>query len=208
MSGLAKLVTVFILTVWLTNRYSGVSWAVSENPNDIYEISGWPSESYSNQVQEQVPTQIDIESGKWGFEVTRDMDPVRWLKLLLLKEEDILREEIRDAKPLKSARHQLQSEDALTAIKLVGLYLEKLWNHTYAELKSRLAVDHLPLRVAMTVPAIWPPYAQEAMREAAEIAGILVERDIGSTTLTLVQEPEAAGLSTLFEREKFPEIEV
>jgi len=188
--------------------YSGVSWAFSENPDTIHEIQGWPAEYHNDQIQEQVPTQFDIKSEKWGFEVTPDMNPMKWFKLLLLKEDDVVREEILDSEPLKDARAQLQGPNAPTATLIVGRYLGKLWQHTYSELKSRLDIDNLPLRVAITVPAIWPPYAHKAMRDAAEIAGILGERDIGATTLDLVQEPEAAGLSILFERGKLPEIEV
>jgi molecular chaperone DnaK (HSP70) len=91
---------------------------------------------------------------------------------------------------------------------VVGFYLRKLWEHTYLKLKTKLEIDNLPLRVAITVPAIWPPYAQKAMREAARIAGITDKRDIGATTLDLVQEPEAAGLSILYERCDLPEIQV
>ncbi|KAF5543247.1 heat shock 70 kDa 12B [Fusarium phyllophilum] len=71
-----------------------------------------------------------------------------------------------------------------------------------------LDVDNLPLRVAITIPAIWPAYAQNPMREAAKTAGITKYRDIGETTLILVQEPEAAALASLFQRNSSPEIQV
>jgi hypothetical protein len=61
------------------------------------------------------------------------------------------------------------------------------------------AVDGLPFKVALTVPAIWKPYAHEKMREAARAAGILSSRVCGQTTLKLVSEPEAAALATLNE---------
>ncbi|KAI8299691.1 Hsp70 family chaperone [Colletotrichum sp. SAR11_240] len=64
-------------------------------------------------------------------------------------------------------------------------------------------IDDMRLRVAITVPAIWPEYARSLMREAAEIAGITNERDIGETTLILVAEPEAAALATLFEHNSY-----
>ena len=135
------------------------------------------------------------------------MKPIKWFKLLLLKDEDIIQDGVRDSEPLKDARRQL-AEHGLTATKAVALYLEKLWLHTYAQLSSRLDVDNLPLRVAITVPAIWPPYAEQAMRDAARIAGITAERDIGTTTLDLVQEPEAAGLSIFLDRRELHEIHV
>lgn len=46
------------------------------------------------------------------------------------------------------------------------------------------------------------------MREAAKRAGITKYRDIGETTLILVQEPEAAALASLFQRNSYPGIQV
>ncbi len=46
------------------------------------------------------------------------------------------------------------------------------------------------------------------LREAARRAGILQLRDVGATTLVLVEEPEAAALATLLERNQYPEMEV
>ncbi|KAG4273283.1 hypothetical protein FPRO04_09889 [Fusarium proliferatum] len=189
--------------------YSGVSWARSTNPKEVHSITGWASEDHRNQNEVQVPTLYDIDSGKWGFEITPDMKPMKWFKLLLLKNEDIAKEEIRNAPQLQQARDILSSSrKRLTAVQVVGYYLKNVWDHTYAALKSMLDVDNLPLRVAITIPAIWPAYAQSAMREAAKIAGITKYRDIGETTLILVQEPEAAALASLFQRNSSPEIQV
>ncbi|KAK2600086.1 hypothetical protein QQS21_005172 [Conoideocrella luteorostrata] len=186
--------------------YSGVSWAFSEQPDKIHEISEWPTAYPNSQNEIQVPTQYDIRSNKWGYEVTPDMAPIRWFKLLLLNDDDLIRDEIRNSQPLQQAREQLREHGSLTPTQVVGRYLKKLWDHTYLKLKTRLEIDNIPLRVAITVPAIWPPYAHKAMREAASLAGITQERYIGATTLDLVQEPEVAGLSILFERSDFPEI--
>ncbi|KAK0747241.1 hypothetical protein B0T21DRAFT_446196 [Apiosordaria backusii] len=186
--------------------YCGVSWAFSENPGDIHEITEWPSEFHLNAGEDQVPTQLDLATGKWGYEVTPQMKPIKWFKLLLLKDQDIIRDEIRNSRPLKDAQQQIKAR-GMTPTEVVGLYLKKLWAHTYKKLGEMLVIDSLPLRVAITVPAIWPPYAEQAMREAAKIAGITVDRDIGATTLDLIQEPEAAGLSIFLDRRDFPEIQ-
>lgn len=134
---------------------------------------------------------------------------MKWFKLLLLNEDDIKKEEIRNSPELQQARILLaQSEGGLTSVQIVGFYLRKIWNHAYTTLKSMMDIDDLPLRVAITIPAIWPAYAQSAMRQAAEIAGITKHREIGETTLILVQEPEAAALASLFQHSSFPEIKV
>ncbi|KAK3358672.1 hypothetical protein B0T25DRAFT_563750 [Lasiosphaeria hispida] len=188
--------------------YCGVSWAFSEIPNEIHEITEWPSANHQSQGETQVPSKYDIETGKWGYEITADMDPVRWFKLLLLRSEDIHQQMIRDSVHVKHARDQLsKSNPPLTAVEVIGRYLGKLWEHSYSQVQDVLDLDSFPLRVAITVPAIWPPYAHEAMKTAAALAGILNKRDIGSTTLDFVQEPEAAGLCTLFHQGKLQTVE-
>lgn len=135
---------------------------------------------------------------------------MKWFKLLLLKDSDIQREEVRNSEQLKLARQQLEQR-GLTPTYVVGQYLARLWAHTLDQLSSRLGpenLENLPLRVAITVPAIWPHYAENAMREAAKIAKITVQRDIGATTLDLVQEPEAAALSIFLDRRVLPDIQV
>ncbi|TDZ33867.1 hypothetical protein C8035_v009232 [Colletotrichum spinosum] len=94
----------------------------------------------------------------------------------------------------------------MTPVDVVGAYLKKVWDHTYDTLGTMMDIEDLPLRVAITIPAIWPAYAQSLMRQAARIAGITSNRDIGETTLDLVQEPEAAALASLFQHSSFPEI--
>jgi hypothetical protein len=153
-----------------------------------------------------VPTKFDLTTEQWGYEVTPDMIPLKWFKLLLLKDEDVISREILDSEPLQQARQQLRAPGAPSPTQVVGKYLGKLWKHTYAQLKSRIDIESLPIKVAITVPAIWPPYAEQAMRKAAKLAKITVERDMGYTTLDLVQEPEAAGLSSLFKRGKQPDV--
>ncbi|KAH6950202.1 hypothetical protein DER45DRAFT_580182 [Fusarium avenaceum] len=187
--------------------YSGVCWARSTNPKQVNLITGWASEDHRNQNEVQVPTLYDIASGKWGYEITPDMKPIKWFKLLLLNDEDTAKEEIHTATQLQEAKRILSNSRNTTAVQVVGSYLKKVWNHTYAALRATTDIKNLPLRVAITIPAIWPAYAQSAMREAAKIAGIMDYRDIGVTTLTLVQEPEAAALACLFQRHSSPEIQ-
>lgn len=128
---------------------------------------------------------------------------IKWLKLLLLNEDEIQYDEIRNWRIRQGQRlHELGT----TAVDVVSTFLRKIWSHTLNRLKVVLAFSLLPLRVAITVPAIWPPYAERAMRQAAQMAGILDKRDAGETLLRLVQEPEAAGLHFLLEMQ--PDVHV
>ncbi|KAG8359625.1 hypothetical protein FVEN_g2784 [Fusarium venenatum] len=166
--------------------YTGVSWARSTDPKDINPITGWPSEDHRNKNEIQVPTLYDVKSEKW---------------------EDITKEAGGDSVQLRQTIEISESSgDTITPVQAVGLYLKKVWNHTYHSLGSMIDIDNLPLRVAITVPAIWPDYAKNLMREAAKIAGITKHRAIGETTLITVEEPEAAALASLFQRNSFLDI--
>lgn len=202
MSSIGSPCTFVAIGIDFGTTFSGVSWAFSEQPEKIWEISEWPSAYHNNQSEVQVPTQMTVD--RWGYEITPDMNPVKWFKLLLLNKND-LDEDIRDAQPLKDARAWLAQND-LTAVNLIAEFLKQLWKHTYGHLKTKISIDSIPLRVAISIPAIWPHYAKNAMREAVRRAGILDKRVIGETTLDLIEEPEAAGLSIIFDRTGMPEI--
>lgn len=137
------------------------------------------------------------------------MMPVKWFKLLLLNDSDLAEEDINLSKRLRQSRKQLSEHSSkLSAVNIVGCYLGKLWDHAQAILRTKLDIDGMSLRVAITVPAIWPHHAQKAMRKAADLAGITARRPMGAPTLELIHEPEAASLSIMLERSLLPEIKV
>jgi molecular chaperone DnaK (HSP70) len=136
----------------------------------------------------------------WGYEIPADADPVRWFKLLLVKDED-LDPELRSSEFLLRGRRMLK-ENNKTAVDLVADYLRALWKHvldTIGKSRGESVVEALAFKVVITVPAIWKGYARQSMQEAAKKSGILDRRLAGSTTLTFAPEPEAAALSTLCE---------
>ncbi|KAK7927290.1 hypothetical protein PG985_004288 [Apiospora marii] len=185
--------------------FSGVSWAYSEDPDLIHEVSHWPAES-QNKDEIQVPTIYDVATNSFGYMVSRDALPIRWFKLLLLNDRDA-KYDLKSCEYLYDAKWRLE-ERSMDVIGLIADYLRKIWQHTLSEISVQVDIDALPLRVAITVPAIWPQYAREKMKAAAQRAGILEYRPIGKTVLQLVEEPEAAALATLFERKKYPETSV
>ncbi|RSM19380.1 hypothetical protein CDV31_001802 [Fusarium ambrosium] len=177
--------------------YSSVSYALSTAADLMYNITEYPGFQSGHGDATQVPTILDPKTRSWGYQVEPYMEmPIKWLKLLLLKEDEIQDEEIRSWRTRESRRLQ---EVGIPAVSVVSIFLRKLWSHTLDQIKVALAIRWLPLKVAITVPAIWPHYAKRAMRQAAQMAGILDERDAGETSLTLVQEPEAAALHCLRE---------
>jgi molecular chaperone DnaK (HSP70) len=153
-----------------------------------------------------VPTQYDLASNSFGYMIPREALPIKWFKLLLLEAKDT-KEDIKDSGHLVDAQKKLE-ERGMDVVEVIADYLGKLWDHTLSEIQTELDIELLPLRVAITIPAIWPQYARVKMRQAAKKAGIMAPRPIGETILNLVEEPEAAALATLFERKNYPEIAV
>lgn len=169
-------------------------------------MTHWPCVGQQLKNEIQVPTQYDPTTNDWGYTIPRDALPIKWFKLLLLEPGDA-RDDIRNSVYLGDARRRIQ-DSSLDIVEVVADYLRNIWEHTLKEIKTKVDVDVLPLRVALTIPAIWPHYARERMKKAAEEAGITKSRPIGQTTLELIEEPEAAALATLLERKKYPEISV
>ncbi|KAI1425006.1 actin-like ATPase domain-containing protein [Xylaria sp. FL1777] len=181
--------------------YSGVAWATVDDLEDseINIISSWPG---SRREDGKAPTELFYEYDRvmWGYEVPSDADPVLWFKLLLLREED-LEEELRQSDYYIRAKRKLRELDK-TSVDLIADYLKALWQHTLDTIhksRSRFVIAALAFHVVITVPAIWKDYARTSMKEAATKAGILNQRPAGTTTLSFVPEPEAAGLITLCE---------
>ncbi|KAJ0326463.1 hypothetical protein COL5a_006973 [Colletotrichum fioriniae] len=183
------------------SRYSGVAWATSEEfENDhINIITNWPGKGPE---EGKAPTELyyDDDTMMWGYDIPDDADPIRWFKLLLLKDEDLGPELCASEFILRGKR--MLKDSGKTAIALVADFLRALFNHamyTITKARGEEAVDAMRLHIVITVPAIWKGYARQAMETAAEKAGILSSRVAGKTRLTLAPEPEAAALSTLSE---------
>lgn len=192
--------------------YSGVSWVFSGDPSDIKDVAQYPclGTTYKSRDEVQVPTQYDRRSGAWGYLLDKGHSPDKWFKLLLLRDEDI-RDDIRNSPYLQSARQKASRLGEDGVIDLVADFLGHLWQHAMREIELQIDSIHLqnlPFKVALTIPAIWPQYARNMMKDAARRAGILQRRDIADTMLTLVEEPEAAALATLLDRREYPEMSV
>ncbi len=188
-----------------------MSWAYSAAPDDIHHVAHWPYDGQRGKDEVQIPTQVDLETKQWGYLVSKDANPVRWFKLLLLEERDMKRDMKDSSIPLEASREKLRKHAGPgpgTVVDLIAEFLGNLWKHALEEIKYEIDIEFLQIKVAITVPAIWPLYARQKMEEAAKKAGILNSRRIGATKLILVEEPEAAAVSTLFDRRAYPEIEV
>lgn len=182
-------------------RYSGAAWATAADfeADQINLITSWPG---TGREEGKAPSEIFYEDGRvmWGYEVPSDADPIRWFKMLLLREED-LTTDLKESEILIRARKLIKTGNK-TAIDVVADYLRALWRHilgTIQKARGKSVVETLTFHVMITVPAIWKDYARQSMRRAAKKSGMLDSRHAGPTTLGFAPEPEAAALAWLYE---------
>jgi hypothetical protein len=165
-------------------------------------VTDWPA----GDNRAKVPTRIHYTAGggnQCGYEIPNGVDPLKWFKLLLMKEEDIP-QYLHDSghiKKIDEARAQLAKERK-DVVQVIADYLRFLWNNTIAAIEkseTRAVVDSTPYVVVLTFPALWETDATQKMQDAAKQAGILDPRrrtTVAATTLHTVEEPEAAALAT------------
>jgi molecular chaperone DnaK (HSP70) len=146
---------------------------------------------------------------KWGYGIPLDKEPLKWFKLLLLDATD-LPAEIVNSIQLQEAR-RLTNETGKEPIAIIASFLRKLWDHSVESIRRAIGAESFEqskFHVVITLPAIWPPYAQNQMKQAAQQSGILDVRPAGTTTLQFISEPEAAALATIKDMGKRSTIKV
>lgn len=179
-----------------------MAWARTTRPEQVNIITSWKSLFTFNSDKEKVPTSLCYtgtdRAPLWGYTAPAAESSVKWFKLCLLDRNDIP-EYLRDSQLLQNAKSSLEKSNT-HVVDAISDYLRELWEYTLgcierAEGESMVALS--AFRVVVTLPAIWPAYAQYRMKEAIEKADILSSRNVGGTTLEFVPEPEAAALATL-----------
>ncbi|RFU72728.1 hypothetical protein TARUN_9531 [Trichoderma arundinaceum] len=181
--------------------FSGVAWARSTRPQQIDIITSWKSQLSFNSDKEKVPTSISYQHDKsplWGYAAPLGTASIKWFKLCLLDTEDIPKY-LQNSELLKAARTSLEKADT-HVVDAISDYLRELWQYSIScitRAEGESMVDLSAFRIIVTLPAIWPAYAQFRMKEAIEKAGVLSFRSAAETTLEFISEPEAAALATL-----------
>lgn len=165
-------------------------------------VRDWKSKILFTSNVEKAPTQLFYgnigDSANWGYDIGPDEKALRWFKLLILDEGDVPKA-VFESSQFQEAQN-LQKASGKSPTEIIACYLRRLWNHSIQAIEATLGhelVELCPFRVTVTVPAIWPHYAQTRMKKAIKAAGILGERPCGDTTLGFVTEPEAAALATI-----------
>lgn len=183
-------------------RFSGVAWAYSKDPEQITTVTSWAGKQAFCSDKDKAPTAVhfteDGQSMKWGYQATDCESPFRWFKLLLLRDTDV------DLHILNSPQYK-QSQQTMAnyqnnPTEVITCYLRELWDHTLDEIKKATGPSTLAiceLYVVVTLPAIWPAYAQASMMQAIDNAGIRDDRPMGRPEVYFIREPEAAALASI-----------
>ncbi|KAL7800433.1 hypothetical protein V8C43DRAFT_327236 [Trichoderma afarasin] len=182
--------------------FSGVAWARSSRPEQINIVTSWKSNLNFNGDKEKVSTTISYpdegEAPLWGYTSTVGASSLKWFKLCII-DTDNIPEYLRESNHLETAEVALKRLNN-HAIEVISDYLRELWKFTLdciERAEGASIVELSTFKVIVTLPAIWPAYAQIRMREAIQKAGILNLRNAPDTTMEFISEPEAAALATL-----------
>lgn len=89
---------------------------------------------------------------------------------------------------------------------LVSDFLKKVWEHTIDDVERHINVGGQQIRLAVTVPGTWPEYARQRLSDAVT-AGISKHRLFSQTTITLLDEADAAATYSLCGSGGPPEVE-
>ncbi|RFN53030.1 hypothetical protein FIE12Z_2613 [Fusarium flagelliforme] len=190
-----------IIGIDFGTTYSGIAWAYSREPDEIELVTSWEAELNHCSDVEKAPTQLlysTTSDTSWGYSIPVDKDAIKWFKLLLLDEQDISTE-MSDSSQLQHTKNLLRVLEK-DPVDVVGCFLRKIWNHAIDSIRRSVGLELLQksrFHVVITLPAMWPPYAQQRMKQAARSSGILDARRCGETTLRFISEPEAAALATI-----------
>ncbi|PNP54385.1 hypothetical protein THARTR1_05592 [Trichoderma harzianum] len=183
--------------------FSGVAWTTSSRPGHINMITNWDTVKNHCSDKEKVPSVIHYDDKgevSWGYSVPEKASSLKfeWFKLCLLHEGDIPKD-IRNAAQIQAARKSLRESNKRVE-DVISDYLRELWKHSITNIRRAVGgqlVDISKFKVVVTIPAIWPTYAQPRMTQAIKRAGILEPRIAGDTVLSFLTEPEAAALATI-----------
>lgn len=151
----------------------------------------------------KVPSKIFFgphENVSWGFDTPIEEPVLEWIKLCLLQSGD-LSQGVKQSEVYNRHLGTLASSKK-SADEVVAAYLRQIWQHVKDNVRDELQLhiqqeSRLSVQFVMTVPAVWPVYAQTIMRDALNKSGMLGPGRWGTLisapmTPVFLTEPEAA----------------
>ncbi|KID59176.1 Hsp70 family protein, partial [Metarhizium hybridum] len=171
--------------------FSGVAYAYSTDPENIWTISDWPGGE--DRLVPKAPSVLKYEDGsttsfQWGYQLdlTRDAN-ITELKLLLDPDQP---------RPYFISSN-VQAEMARLpkgVMDVASDYMRVMLQHAVKQIEKevmdRSILDNYQKKFVLTVPAVWSDKAKDLTLRAARNAGI--------SPVSMITEPEAASLYTMY----------
>ncbi|KAI6777814.1 uncharacterized protein J7T54_000404 [Emericellopsis cladophorae] len=156
--GIKKNKTTLVVGLDFGTTFSGVAYALSTNPQQISIVSRWKGELYyQTKDKQKVPRVIAYDkSGQpiaWGYEIQYSHTPLKWLKLLLV-EEDELPSHLSSSAEYKSLKKQIKALQK-SPVTIIGDYLRLLWAHAWSQIKAALGesfFEACKIKIVVTLP--------------------------------------------------------
>ncbi|KAH8894353.1 actin-like ATPase domain-containing protein [Thozetella sp. PMI_491] len=185
----------FLVAVDFGTTYSAVAWVQVGSPR-INIIQEWPEK---NDTQDKVPTWLKYEDGetKWGFDVDGFERRHEWFKLE--QDPSYTKDELLRKYPSTT----IVPKNAEEVEKLITDYLTLIRQHAENKIRASFELERITSEFLLrdfvweyiiTVPAMWPPSAQNITERCAKKAGMAPSRSV-----KIIAEPEAAGIYALNE---------
>ncbi|KAF6812740.1 Heat shock 70 kDa protein 12B [Colletotrichum musicola] len=172
---------LLVIGIDFGTTFSGVAWATAADfaADSVNLVTSWPG---TGREEGKSPTELFYEDDRifWGYEVPADVDPDRWFKLLLLKEED-LSQELRSSEILLRARRKLLIKGGRIHFK--GHHIKEAFAGSFSAIDK--LVDN---QISM------------AVKQASKVSGIILVGGLGSSPYLyehLNEKYSAAGISIL-----------
>ncbi|KAK6538417.1 hypothetical protein TWF694_010002 [Orbilia ellipsospora] len=193
---------VIVVGIDFGTTYSGFSWARSTGTKEIQLVTTWPTTDFDySSTHDKTRTWISYDKGNrepssYGYEARGN--PFKWFKVLLQHGHYSA-----DIEYVQDANAKLKDLNK-TIDNVISDYLKWIWQTGISDIRRVLGKSFesiYDLKVVLTVPAAWEPFARDRTKRAAWAAGL-------PKNLKLVSEPEAGALYSLLHREREKSLKV
>ncbi|TGJ83120.1 hypothetical protein E0Z10_g5648 [Xylaria hypoxylon] len=175
--------------------YSGVVFAESDEPDELFEVSEWPESRTDNNrflSSRKVPTRIRyLANGQfeWGAQVPEEAahEAHRLFKLAL--EPGMFR---------KAAENIGEIPLPANVDQIITDYMTGVWGRVLQTMREQLEYEPENFHVVLTVPAVWSELSKQRTVQAFRRIPNLPK----SVTTYLLSEPEAAAIAVIKETDR------
>jgi molecular chaperone DnaK (HSP70) len=187
-----------VISLDFGTTFSGIGYAFCypDRKPEVRPIVDWPGKNVEGRTQPKVPSIISYTPDGahpfiWGGELDWKDDCVHGVKLLLDPDQP---------EPLYLPTGNKKKEIRKLPkdpVEVAGDYIGAMYQHAMAKIGAKYETDYYlrcQKQFVLTVPAVWSDKAKDKTLRAAKKAGF--------HPVTLIKEPEAAALYTMYCQER------